>query len=127
MKAMIFVGPTIGKGRGVFARAHIAAGSLIEEAPVVVVPRAHIDLLEHTALAEYYFRWGVDETEGAILLGTCTLCNHSFAPNAVFVVNLERQTIAFIARRAIVPGEEITTNYHGHPDSEGPLWFSVAQ
>jgi len=122
--AMFSIGPVAGKGRGVFARAHFTAGTLIEEAPVVVVPRPQIRLLECTTLADYCFRWGPDEV--AILLGTCSLCNHSFDPNAVFVVHPDRLTIAFFAHRAIAPGEEITHNYHGDPDSKEPVGFLVA-
>lgn len=122
---MISIGPAAGKGRGVFAERHIAAGTLIEEGPVVVVPRDQISLLSCTILAEYCFRWGEDESEVAVFLGTCSLCNHSFQPNAVFVLHPERSTIAFVARRDIARGEEITTNYHGDPDSTEPVWFSV--
>jgi SET domain-containing protein len=123
--AAISVGPAFGKGRGVFAREHIAAGKLIEEGPVVVVPRAQLSRLHCTVLAEYVFRWGPDEAEAALFLGTCSLCNHSFDPNAVFVLHPGRSTIAFVARRDIAPGEEITTNYHGDPDSQAPVWFAV--
>ncbi len=120
---MISIGHTASKGRGVFARTHIAAGALIEEAPVVVVPTAQIEHLDRTALCDYYFLWGPDEAEAALLFGMCSLCNHSYQPNALFVLNPGRMTISFFARRAIAPGEEITTNYNGDPDSQAPIWF----
>jgi uncharacterized protein len=43
------------KGRGVFARAPITAGSLIEAAPVIVVPAAQRPVLDRTILHDYYF------------------------------------------------------------------------
>lgn len=119
------IGQTEGKGRGVFAWKHIPAGTLIDEAPVVVVPAAEIEHVRRTILRDYYFEWGPDESEAALLLGTFALCNHSYQPNAVYVRNPERMTISFFARRDIVPGEEITINYHGDPDSQDPLKFPV--
>lgn len=123
---MIGIGQTAGKGRGVFTWAHIAAGTLIEEAPVVVIPAAQIESLDRTSLGDYYFLWGPDQAEAAVLLGTCSLCNHSYQPNAVFVPNPEHMTIAFFALRDIVPGEEVTLNYHGDPASEEPVSFQLA-
>ena len=120
---MIGIGQTDGKGRGVFAWKHIAAGTLIEEAPVVIVPASQIEHLRRTALRDYYFEWGSAWTEAALLLGTCSLCNHSSEPNAVYVRNPELMTISFFANRDIVPGEEITTNYNGNPDSQAPVRF----
>lgn len=122
---MIGIGQTAGKGRGVFAWKHIPAGTLIDEAPVIIVPAAEMEHLDRTVLRDYYFKWGPDDTEAALLLGTFALCNHSYQPNAVFIRNLEQTTIAFFARRDIVPGEEITINYHGDPDSQEAVGFLV--
>jgi len=120
---MIAIGETTGKGRGVFAWTHIAAGTQIEEAPVVAVPATQVEDLDRTVLGDYYFLWGADGKEAAILLGTCSLCNHSYRPNAVFVRNFELMTITFFALHDIAPGEEITANYNGDPDSQSPIWF----
>ncbi len=123
---MISIGRTANKGRGVFAQTHIAARALIEEAPVIVIAADQIEPLRRTVLRYYYFEWGPDDTEGALVLGAFSLCNHSYQPNAVYVRNPERMTIAFFALRDIAPGEEITTNYHGEPDSQAPIWFPLA-
>ena len=120
---MIVIGPSEGKGRGVFACAPIAAGALLEEAPVVVVPAAQVAQIDRTTLAEYYFEWGEDGREAALLLGACSLCNHSPEPNAVFVRNYEHLAIAFFARRAIAPGEEITIDYNGGDRSQKAILF----
>jgi SET domain-containing protein len=122
---MISIGRSSIQGRGVFAQNRISEGTLIEEAPVVVIPSTQIANLDRTALCDYYFLWGEDETEAALLLGTCSLCNHSYDPNAIFVLNPQKLSIAFVARREIMPGEEVTINYHGDPESREPLWFPL--
>jgi SET domain-containing protein len=122
---VITVGRSPGKGRGVFASRAIRAGEIIEEAPVIVLPAAEIEHLERTVLQDYYFLWGADEEDAAILLGVCSLCNHSYEPNAVFVLRPESQTIRFVARRDIAAGEEITTNYNGDPTNLKPVWFDA--
>jgi SET domain-containing protein len=124
---MIVVDRSVGRGRGVFAAQPIPAGTLIEEGPVIVLPAHEIEYLEHTALGDYYFLWGADERSGAILLGVCSLCNHSYEPNAVFETRLDTGTIRFVALRDIPAGEEITTNYHGDPASREPVWFDVRE
>lgn len=111
------------KGRGIFATCNIACGELIEEAPVVVVPCEEVAHLDATTLGDYYFLWGDDEKEAALLFGLCSLCNHSYEPNARFALQPARRTIAFIALRDITAGEEITTNYNGNPASREPVWF----
>ena len=77
-------------------------------------------------LQDYYFLWGADEKDAAILLGLCSLCNHSYQPNTVFRPPAPRpSTIRFVARRDIEAGEEITTNYNGNPDNLKPVWFDA--
>jgi SET domain-containing protein len=122
---VITVGPSPGKGRGVFASRAIRVGEIIEEAPVIVLPGAEIEHLERTVLQDYYFLWGPDEKDAAILLGLCSLCNHSFQPNAVFELRAESQTIRFVALRDIAAGEELTTNYNGDPANSKPVWFDA--
>lgn len=106
-----------GKGRGVFARQPIRAGQRIERAPVLVIPDAHTDVLEHTVLKDYYFAWG-DGTY-ALPLGWSVLYNHSDTPNAATRRNVHEDMIEFVALRDIAPGEEITFRY------ACPPWFDV--
>jgi SET domain-containing protein len=122
---VIVVGLSPNKGRGVFATRRIGAGEVIEEGPVIVMPGRDIEHLERTALLEYYFNWGPEADEGALLLGLCSLCNHSYQPNARFDRLPEAGTIRFVALRDIEAGEEVTTNYNGNPDSQEPVWFDV--
>ena len=122
---MITVGESIGKGRGIFAREKILKGQKIEEAPVVVLPAAEIELLEKTVLQDYYFLWGEDKDQAAMVLGLCSLCNHSYNPNAIYERKLESLTMEFVALRDIEAGEEVTVNYNGDPENQDPVWFDV--
>ena len=108
------------KGRGVFARAPISAGALIEAAPAIVVPAEQCALLDRTILHDYYFHWDGDPDgvgRGAVALGLLALCNHSARPCARVRRNFARTTLDLIALRPIEPGEEITIDYNC------PLWF----
>jgi SET domain-containing protein len=110
------------KGRGVFARAAIAAGTLIEAAPVIVVPAAECALLDRTILHDYYFRWDGElggEPRGAVALGLTSLCNHSRRPRARVRCNHVRNTLDLVALTAIAPGDEITIDYNCR------LWFAA--
>src|SRR6185503_12113017 len=99
------------KGRGVFARAPITAGGLIEAAPVIVVQPAQCALLDQTILHDYYFHWDGDpdgEGSGAVALGLVALCNHSRRPNARVRRNLAQETLDLLALAPIAAGDEVT-------------------
>lgn len=109
-----------GKGRGVIATKRIKKDTLIESCPVLLfdVPNGERHLLE-----EYAFRW--TETKIALALGNGSLYNHSYTPNAEYFQDKKAKCLLFYALRTILPGEEICTNYNGHPEDNSPLWFSV--
>lgn len=108
------------RGRGIFARRAIAAGTLIEAAPVVVVPPSERALLDKTVLHDYYFRWAeaADGESAAVALGLVALCNHSRRPRARVRRNLARETLDLVALVAIAAGDEVTIDYNC------PLWFA---
>ena len=109
------------KGRGVFARAPIAAGSLIEAAPIVIVPPAQCALLDQTILHDYYFHWDGDpdgDGSGAVALGIVSLCNHSRHPRARVRRNIAHGTLDLVAMVPIAAGDEVTIDYNC------PLWFA---
>jgi SET domain-containing protein len=123
--APIAIGVSARHGRGVFATRRIRAGALIDEAPVMVIPPEEIADLKKLGLRHYVFLWGEDERAAAVLFGPCSLCNHSYEPNASFDRRFDAGTVAFVALRGIAAGEEITINYHGDPSNRDPLWFAV--
>ena len=122
---MIFVGESALKGRAIFAQRRIRKGETIEEAPVVVLPASEVVHLDRTVLQDYYFLWGEAEEQAAVMFGLCSLCNHSYSPNAVFNLKPERLAIEFVALRDVEAGEEITVNYNGNPNNQKPVWFEV--
>jgi len=114
------------KGRGVFAREPITAGTLIEAAPVILVPAAQCALIDKTILHDYYFHWDGDpeggpesDGRGAVALGVVSLCNHSRRPRARVRRNYARETLDLVALMPIAAGEEVTIDYNC------PLWFEA--
>jgi SET domain-containing protein len=108
------------KGRGIFACEPIAAGTLIEAAPVIIVPAEQCRLLDRTILHDYYFHWDGDpdgDGRGAMALGLVALCNHSRRPNARVRRNLAQDTLDLVALSPIAAGDEVTIDYNC------PLWF----
>jgi uncharacterized protein len=110
------------KGRGVFAVAPIAAGAVIEAAPVVIVPATGCRLLDQTILHDYYFQWDAapgGEGSGAVALGLVSLCNHSRRPSARVRRNVAQGILDLVAVVPIAAGDEVTIDYNC------PLWFEA--
>ena len=113
-----------GKGRGVFAKRAFNPGDLIERAPVIII-HSEEEPTEETTLYHYTFGWGPKRRDSALALGYGGLYNHSYFPNAYYERREKDQCIDFIAKSRINPGDEISVNYNGNPDSQDRLWFDV--
>ena len=103
-----------GRGRGVFACEEIAPGTVIEAAPVIILPAKDCPGLDRTVIYEYYFHWDGDpdgEGRGALGLGVLSLCNHSSRPNARVHRNYARLTLDLVATGSIRAGDEVTIDY----------------
>jgi SET domain-containing protein len=122
----VSVRPSARSDRGVFATQAIAAGELVERVPVVVFAADEWRHVIETSLNDYCFRWGADDEEGAFALGFGALYNHSFHPNARYVLKLQERCIDFVALREIADGEEVLVNYNRDPDDLRPVWFEPA-
>jgi SET domain-containing protein len=110
-----------GRGRGVFACEPIAPGTIIEAAPVIILPAADCPALDRTVIYEFYFHWDGDpdgEGRGALGLGLLTLCNHSKRPCARVDRNYAQMTLDLVAIAPIQPREEVTIDYGC------TLWFA---
>ena len=121
--SLIEVKQTRHKGRGVFAREQIPAGTVFERVPVIVIPADEV--LEAAAggvVQDYVFQWGRGTV--ALALGFGSIYNHSYIPNARYD-DRGRMTKIFTALRDIEAGEEITVNYNGSEDDQTPVWFDV--
>ena len=99
-----------GKGRGVVACEDIAQASVIEAAPVIVIPKEQVLAVRATIIGEYVFGW-IDGA-AALALGQGSLYNHSATPNAEARRRPEDvDGLHFIALRRIFAGEEILIDY----------------
>ncbi len=122
---LIYCKRTKTRGRGVFARCRIEAGTVIEEAPVIVMPVAELYAPSGTStLGSYVFHWR--EGYVAMALGFGALYNHSYTPNAVSE-DIPPQIKRFAAIRTIEPDEEITHNYAGYPGATDDVGFDVVE
>jgi hypothetical protein len=65
----LYIQDSFNRGRGVFSSEPIAAGTIIEVSPVIVLSQAERVLLDQTLLHDYIFVWGSDEKECCIALG----------------------------------------------------------
>lgn len=115
-----------GKGRGVFARAAIARGEIIERVPILLVPvDSMVGGMKNPTLLRYFFVW--DDDHVAVTLGYGSIYNHSYTPNARYLHAKGTQTMVYRALRDIEAGEEITINYNYYPDDRGPVGFEVVE
>lgn len=119
----LYVAPSPLGGRGVFTAEDIAAGSIVEICPVIVLPKAQTSLLDQTVLYDYYFLWGEQEDRYAIALGYGSLYNHSYAPNTEYRADFGNNDLHFYALQEIPVGSELTVNYNGDPNDEEAVWF----
>jgi len=113
------VGESPGKGRGVFATRPIAAGEVVEVAPVIVVPPDEQKVIDGTLLESYLFLW---RDTVALALGLGALYNHAWDPNMEYRKRFDEQVIEFVALRDIAPGEELVTNYTASAPERAGLW-----
>lgn len=111
------------KGRCVCALRNICKGDLIEQAPVLVIPKKEKALIERTVLWDHWISWGHKDQDLAIPLGFGGLYNHSYEPNAICYAFQRQRKLEYVALRDIKSGEEITINYNGSPDDKSPVWF----
>jgi uncharacterized protein len=93
-------------GRGVFATRPIKVGETIEVCPTLEVASGDIA----GRLSDYVFESADHADMSVLMLGYGMLYNHSAEANAEYETAGE-QEIAFVAKRPIAPGDEITIDY----------------
>jgi SET domain-containing protein len=118
---------TENKGRGVFTNQQIRADTIIEVAPVIVMPAADRVLLDQTKLHDYIFEWGDDKTECAMALGWIPVYNHSYQSNCEYYMDFDTANMLVKTVRKVNAGEELTINYNGDWNNEKPVWFDALQ
>lgn len=125
IKPYLQIKSTKEKGRGVFTKESIPAGTQIEISPVLVLSNSDTAIVDKTKLHNYIFLWGVRETRSCIALGFCSIYNHDYNPNCEYEMDFDADTMAIKTRRDIKKGEELTINYNGDVEDKSPVWFDV--
>lgn len=121
----LFIAPTASMGRGVFTSEEIAAGRVVEVAPVIVMNREERKLLDQTKLHDYIFEWGEDEQQCCMALGYVPVYNHSYESNCEYEMDFEQQQISIKTVRIVKAGEELLINYNGDWNDAKLLWFDA--
>jgi SET domain-containing protein len=121
----LFIAPTANKGRGVFTSEPIAAGTLVEIAPVIILPEKDRPLLDQTLLHDYIFEWGESGRQCCMALGYVPIYNHSYQSNCEYEMDFSESLISIRCVKDIEAGQELFINYNGDWDNEKPVWFTT--
>lgn len=125
LKPYLFVDKAGEKGRGVFTRERIPAGTVIEVAPVIVMEATDRQYLDKTLLHDYIFEWGKLKDKCCMALGLIPIYNHSYKSNCEYFMDFEEDSIFVKTVRIIANGEELTINYNGDWNDPKKVWFDV--
>lgn len=121
----LYVRQTTARGRGVFSKTALKAGTVLEVAPVIVMSgkeRLHID---QTTLHDYIFEWGERSERCAMALGWVPLFNHKAGSNCAYEMDYKKDIIRVLTVVHVKADEELFINYHGEPDSTKKVWFKT--
>ena len=121
----LFMAESPAKGRGMFTNELILANTIIEIAPVIVMPAADRLLLDKTLLHDYIFEWGADKTQCCMALGFVPIYNHSYNSNCEYFMDYSTSTIMLKTVKNIEAGEEVFINYNGDFNDKTALWFDA--
>ena len=125
LKPYLFIENTTGKGRGVFTRERIPAGTVIEVSPVIVMSAEDRVHLDKTLLHDYIFVWGKEERQCCMALGLIPIYNHDYKSNCDYIMDIDEELISIQTVRIIEKGEELTINYNGEWSDPAKVWFDV--
>jgi SET domain-containing protein len=123
LQPYLFIADSPGKGKGVFTNKKIAANTIIEISPVIVMDKNDRFHLDKTLLHDYIFEWGPAKEQCCMALGFLPMYNHSYQSNSEYFMDFEDATIMVKTTRKIEKGEEITINYNGDWNDEKKVWF----
>ncbi len=112
-------------GRGMFTSEPIAADTVIEISPVIVMTAEDRLLLDKTLLHDYIFEWGEKKKQCCMALGYVPIYNHSYKSNCEYEMDYENELIRIKTVRHIKAGEELFINYNGNWNDSKPIWFDA--
>lgn len=105
------IGLAPGKGWGVFATSPIFKGEIIEECPVLEIPRKAYQCVPDLFI-DYAFNSLIQNEIPVLLFGFGDVYNHSNTPNAKWDLHPQNNRVfRFTAIQDIKPGEEVCTHY----------------
>lgn len=119
----LFIAPTDKMGKGVFTSEDLAADTVIEIAPVIVMSKEERKLLDKTRLHDYIFEWGHDKKQCCMAIGYVPVYNHSYKSNCEYEMDFDEAIIVVKTIRFVKSGEELFINYNGDWNDRTPLWF----
>ncbi|MCK9402289.1 MAG: SET domain-containing protein [Chitinophagaceae bacterium] len=123
---ILVVAPSDKRGRGVFTTVAIAANTVIEISPVLVLSTKDRKQVEKTVLFDYIFEWGpVKEKKACIALGYLSLYNHAYDANCDYEMDFDTELMTIKTVRDIQKGEELFINYNAVADDATPIWFDA--
>lgn len=125
IKPYLYIDKTSGKGKGVFSREKIAAGTVVEISPVIVMSKEDRVHLDKTLLHDYIFEWGKDSDQCCMALGIIPIYNHSYKSNCEYFMDFEEASMFIKTVKVIKPGEELTINYNGNWNDGRKIWFDA--
>ena len=125
VKPYLYLKKTTEKGRAVFTRERIAANTIIEASPVIVMSKDDRIYLDKTLLHDYIFEWGEEKDRCCMALGYLPMYNHSYKSNCEYFMDFEEEIIQVKTIRIIERDEELTINYNGDWDDAKRVWFEV--
>jgi uncharacterized protein len=123
----LYIAQTKHKGLGVYTNKAIKKGTVLEVAPVIVMPLKDRKHLDKTLLHDYIFLWGPNEERCAMALGWIPLYNHSYTSNCEYEMNFATNEMMIHSVKSIKAGDEITINYNGSSNDTAKLWFDVKE
>jgi len=127
IKSYLYIDKTRQKGKAVFTNIKIAAGTIIEIAPVIVMSIQDRAYLDKTLLHDYIFEWGKDKDKCAMALGLVPMYNHSYKSNCEYFMDFDDDCIFVKTVTIINKGEELTINYNGDWNDDKKVWFDVVE
>jgi uncharacterized protein len=119
----IYVSTSGKHGRGLFTSVTLEADTVIEIAPVIVMPARDRPIIDQTLLHDYIFEWGKQKKRCCMALGYVPLYNHAYNSNCEYEMDFKKEIITIKTIRKIEKWEELFVNYNGDADNEEPVWF----
>lgn len=108
-----------------FTSEDIAAGTVIEISPVIIMSRKERELLDQTLLHDYIFEWGEKKDRCCMALGYVPVYNHSYESNCEYEMDFEQEQISIKTVKPVKAGEQLFINYNGDWNDTTPVWFEV--